>query len=169
MGDEGKAVGSVTWPTALLFEPNSSARTSNAKGTSIPHNRLLLASLASSTGDVAPQKSEGAGRDAGSRIRLGKITLTPPEEPRLSEKHEPVSDIDTAAADSLKVLDPKRPIREADIGGLQLDIRFVSVGPSTPAMPGHCPAIECEAASGITPNSTDDGERGSRLHADCAT
>ena len=26
-----------------------------------------------------------------------------------------MSDIDTAAADSLKVLDPKRPIREADI------------------------------------------------------
>jgi hypothetical protein len=26
-----------------------------------------------------------------------------------------VSDIDTAAADSLKVLDPKRPIREADV------------------------------------------------------
>ena len=31
------------------------------------------------------------------------------------EKHQPVSDIDTAAADSLKVLDPKRPIREADV------------------------------------------------------
>jgi hypothetical protein len=31
------------------------------------------------------------------------------------EKHEPVSDIDTVAADSLKVLDPKWPIREADI------------------------------------------------------
>jgi hypothetical protein len=30
------------------------------------------------------------------------------------EKHEPVSDIDTAAADGLKVLDPNRPIREAD-------------------------------------------------------
>ena len=29
------------------------------------------------------------------------------------EKREPVSDIDTAAVDSLKVLDPKRPIREA--------------------------------------------------------
>jgi hypothetical protein len=28
-----------------------------------------------------------------------------------------VSDIDTAAADSLKVLDPKRPIREADMAG----------------------------------------------------
>ena len=26
-----------------------------------------------------------------------------------------MSDIDTAAADSLKVLDPKRPIREADV------------------------------------------------------
>ena len=31
------------------------------------------------------------------------------------EKHEPVSDIDTAVVDSLKVLDPDRPIREADI------------------------------------------------------
>jgi hypothetical protein len=31
------------------------------------------------------------------------------------EKHEPVSDIDTAAVDSLKVLDPERSIREADI------------------------------------------------------
>ena len=27
-----------------------------------------------------------------------------------------MSDIDTAAADSLKVLDPERPIREADMG-----------------------------------------------------
>ena len=32
------------------------------------------------------------------------------------EKHEPVSDIDTAVVDSLKALDPKRPIREADKG-----------------------------------------------------
>jgi hypothetical protein len=31
------------------------------------------------------------------------------------EKHEPVSDIDTALVDSLKVLDPEGPIREADI------------------------------------------------------
>jgi hypothetical protein len=30
------------------------------------------------------------------------------------EKHEPASDIDTVV-ESLKVLDPKRPIREADI------------------------------------------------------
>jgi hypothetical protein len=33
-----------------------------------------------------------------------------------------VSDIGTAAADSLKVLDPKRPIREADIPRMQLSI-----------------------------------------------
>jgi hypothetical protein len=33
------------------------------------------------------------------------------------EKHEPASDIDIAVVDSLKVLDPKRPIREADIAG----------------------------------------------------
>ena len=32
------------------------------------------------------------------------------------EKHEPASDIDTAWMDSLKVLDPEGPIREADIG-----------------------------------------------------
>jgi hypothetical protein len=31
------------------------------------------------------------------------------------EKHEPVSDIDTAVVGSLKALDPERPIREADI------------------------------------------------------
>jgi len=30
------------------------------------------------------------------------------------EKREPVSDIDTGVVDSLKVLDPSRPIREAD-------------------------------------------------------
>jgi hypothetical protein len=32
------------------------------------------------------------------------------------EKHEPASDIDTVVVDSLKALDSKRPIREADIG-----------------------------------------------------
>ena len=31
------------------------------------------------------------------------------------EKHEPASDIGTAAADSLIALDPNRPIREADL------------------------------------------------------
>src|SRR5438270_6182829 len=50
------------------------------------------------------------------------------------EKHEPVSDIDTAAADGLKVLDPKRPIREADIAGRQWDVRFSNRLPA-PATP----------------------------------
>jgi hypothetical protein len=36
------------------------------------------------------------------------------------EKREPVSDIDIAAVDSLKVLDPNRPIREADMLGRPL-------------------------------------------------
>jgi hypothetical protein len=36
-----------------------------------------------------------------------------------------VSDIDTAAADSLKVLDPKQPIREADIDERGCHVRFV--------------------------------------------
>ena len=31
------------------------------------------------------------------------------------EKREPATDINTATVDSLKVLDPDRPIREADI------------------------------------------------------
>jgi len=31
------------------------------------------------------------------------------------EKHEPAGDIDTVVVDSLKALDPNRPIREADV------------------------------------------------------
>jgi hypothetical protein len=41
------------------------------------------------------------------------------------EKHEPVSDIDTVVVDSLKALDPKRPIREADICQRARLIRFL--------------------------------------------
>ena len=40
------------------------------------------------------------------------------------EKREPVSDIDTAVVDSLKALDPKRPIREADIVPSYRDVCF---------------------------------------------
>ena len=43
--------------------------------------------------------------------------------PISEEKREPVSDIDTAAVDSLKALDLKRPIREADIDQRTLDVR----------------------------------------------
>ena len=44
------------------------------------------------------------------------------------EKREPVGDIDIAVVDSLKALDPKRPIREADmaIGALRARAANVS-------------------------------------------
>ena len=35
-----------------------------------------------------------------------------------------MSDIDTAVVDSLKALDPKRPIREADIAAELSNVRF---------------------------------------------
>src|SRR5262249_32226610 len=40
------------------------------------------------------------------------------------EKHEPASDIDTGVVDSLKALDLKRPIREADMCSANTDVRF---------------------------------------------
>jgi hypothetical protein len=43
------------------------------------------------------------------------------------EKHEPASDIDTAEVDSLKALDPKRPIREATIKRTRRFGRFVPI------------------------------------------
>src|SRR4029077_9705506 len=43
------------------------------------------------------------------------------------EKREPVSDIDIAVADSLKVLDLKRPIREATELRTLLEVRFVPI------------------------------------------
>ena len=39
------------------------------------------------------------------------------------EKHEPASGIDTELVDSLKALDPERPIREADIPVHHSDVR----------------------------------------------
>ena len=44
------------------------------------------------------------------------------------EKHEPASDIDTALVDSLKVLDPEGPIREADIVRGVRQVRSVPTG-----------------------------------------
>jgi hypothetical protein len=40
------------------------------------------------------------------------------------EKHEPVSDIDTVAVDSLKVLDPERPIREVGNPERRVFVRY---------------------------------------------
>src|SRR6516164_7347726 len=44
-----------------------------------------------------------------------------------------------------------------------------TIEPSRPATLGHCPAVGREEASAVTPSSTGDGERGSRLQADYAT
>src|SRR6478752_5045785 len=55
------------------------------------------------------------------------------------EKQEPASDIDTALVDSLKVLDPKGPIREADIVRLSRHVRKV------PANGGHHAMISPDA------------------------
>ena len=49
------------------------------------------------------------------------------------EKHEPASDIDTAPMDSLKVLDPTRPIREADIDPVHARVRFWGFTPPSPS------------------------------------
>ena len=38
-----------------------------------------------------------------------------------------MSGIDTAAVDSLKALDPKRPIREADISGRSAEVCYVPI------------------------------------------
>ena len=56
--------------------------------------RKRCAALANSLTEKAPYKGLGADSE---------------------EKREPVSDIDTAVVDSLKALDLKQPIREADI------------------------------------------------------
>src|SRR5262245_59745382 len=50
------------------------------------------------------------------------------------EKHEPASDIDTVAVDSLKALDPEWPIREADTTGRLMSLAR-TCSPARPAGP----------------------------------
>ena len=55
--------------------------------------------------------------------RLFHLAFEPHAGAESEEKREPASDIHTAVVDSLKVLDPERPIREADMGhGSQVPI-----------------------------------------------
>ena len=49
------------------------------------------------------------------------------------EKHEPASDINTAVVDSLKVLDPERPIREATV---RSDVQHFAFGPCVTSIAG---------------------------------
>ncbi len=83
--------------------------------------------------------------EASSHVRLDPPSLDGKADPKIApprsripywkglcaeseEKHEPVSDIDTGVVDSLKALDPKRPIREADIADDPTRLSF-RVGP----------------------------------------
>src|SRR6476660_1534160 len=62
------------------------------------------------------------------------------------EKHEPVGDIDTVVVDSLKVLDPKWPIREADSSRTSGHVRFrANTGSEKPF------SITSSAASSLLP------------------
>jgi hypothetical protein len=49
------------------------------------------------------------------------------------EKREPASDIDTGVVDSLKALDPERPIREADVDPRCCYVAFVPISDSCTA------------------------------------
>jgi hypothetical protein len=58
-------------------------------------------------------------------VVVDSLKVLDPKRPIREEKQEPVSDIDAALMDSLKVLDPKPPIREADSDRTSLEVRFV--------------------------------------------
>ena len=62
-----------------------------------------------------------------------------------------MSDIDTAAVDSLKALDPKRPIREADIPDIPIvatDVRFRGVKRTLTTRVGRTPRASARIAPG---------------------
>ena len=103
--------------------------------------RLKERALTRSLRDLTPVRKTGQGNSGVSSGGWVQISHKPnlhapkivPPRPRIpcwkglgadsEEKHEPVSDIDTAVVDSLKVLDLKRPIREADIMALDRRIQ----------------------------------------------
>ncbi len=62
--------------------------------------------------------------------RLQRLDHVPDDEPHamVRLKHEPVSDIDTVPVDSLKALDPNRPIREADIAAPKANCQTIVFG-----------------------------------------
>jgi hypothetical protein len=59
------------------------------------------------------QQTDGSCRTAAVASHLKPADLAPSGP--IAPRREPASDIDTAAADRLKALDPKRPVREAEI------------------------------------------------------
>jgi len=78
------------------------------------------------------------------RLANSLTTKTPYKGPGADsgEKHEPASDIDTAVVDSLKALDLKRPIREADMLCPTPNDRFVPKPEISPkAKPLDAPCV----------------------------
>ena len=77
-------------------------------------------------------------------------------QPDSEEKREPVRDIDTAVVDSLKVLDPNRPIREAEVGAQNDNVR------STPESGHQLTAVRCplRARSGLAPAIAENNRAG---------
>src|SRR6476620_4870322 len=74
------------------------------------------------------------------------------------EKQEPASDIDTALVDSLKVLDPKGPIREADIvcrtGHVRkVPILFSNSGSGCQAFQRYPCRAHCSLRGRVTPSA----------------
>src|SRR5258705_11729316 len=78
----------------------------------------------------------------------GRIHRRSDREIDSEEKHEPASDIDTVVVDSLKALDPKRPIREADIGPLGVCPHGTSPLSQRLFSPVRC--CGCRSGSGMT-------------------
>ena len=82
------------------------------------------------------------------------------------EKREPASDIDTGVVDSLKVLDPDRPIREADIDLIKIPqcSGLLSADSGTPET-----LARCVRWRGIVsmPNDETPRERYRRLAGEC--
>src|SRR5215470_4593848 len=66
------------------------------------------------------------------------------------EKREPASDIDTATLDSLKALDPNRPIREADI---RVWPRVTRLAQSRQHRSGYSPSWRRSAPLAVAPTS----------------
>jgi hypothetical protein len=65
------------------------------------------------------------------------------------EKREPASDVDTALVDSLKALDPNRPIREADIASkLVRAAKNVSVPRPRGSVINDAPRPQCDIRTG---------------------
>ena len=60
------------------------------------------------------------------------------------EKHEPASDVDTVVVDSLKALDPNRPIREATVWATRGDGRDVPEADTPSPSRGLDPAAGAE-------------------------